>query len=324
MRLFRTALPTVFPSGTILNGETSMDLAALQRRFARPGFISLDRRGELIRLNLQNAHCTSSVFLQGAHLATWQPGDFEPVIFLSRASDFITGKPIRGGVPIAFPWFAIDSKPNRVDGHPGPNHGFARIQDWTLLAAEPAGDATLLRFVLGPTAMSRSMGFDQFRLTQEFLIGRELSMHLTVHNESAQPLTFEEAFHTYYNITDIHEVTLEGLEPTAYIDKMDAMKLKPAAHQPLTFTSATDRVYNNTAAVCTLHDRAGRRRIDIRKSGSNTTVVWTPFAALPDLGPWEWQEMVAVETVNAGVNRIVLSPRAHSTMSAFITVHKAS
>jgi len=32
------------------------------------------------------------------------------VIFLSRKSDLAPGKPLRGGIPVVFPWFATDSK----------------------------------------------------------------------------------------------------------------------------------------------------------------------------------------------------------------------
>ncbi|MES2393327.1 MAG: D-hexose-6-phosphate mutarotase [Acidobacteriota bacterium] len=299
-----------------------MDLNELQRRFARPGVLTFDEEQNLIRLKLRTTHASATVYLQGAHLAAWQPQGFEPVIFLSRKSDLGPGKPIRGGVPIVFPWFAGDSKRDRIDGHPGPSHGFARIQDWTLLAAEPDGDAILLRFELGPTAMSRSMGFDNFRLTQQFRIGHELTMQLTVSNEGKQPLSFEQAFHSYYNVTDVHEVTLNGLEPTAFIDKTDDFKLKPASHEPLRFVTFTDRIYNGTTATCTLHDVAGRRRITVSKSGSNTTVVWTPFKELPDLGPWEWHEMLAVETANVGTNSVTLAAGASSTLGAHVSVAK--
>ena len=71
---------------------------------------------------------------------------------------------------------------------------------------------------------------------------------MTVTNNDDKPLRFEEAFHSYYAVTDIHEVSITGLEPTSYVDKTDNMKRNPAANAPLTFTRFTDRVYNNTAA----------------------------------------------------------------------------
>ena len=121
----------------------------------------------------------ATVYLQGAHLTAWQPKGQQPAIFLSRKSEFAAGKPIRGGVPIAFPWFAT-----RHDGKAGPSHGFARIQDWTLAFAALAGDDLHLTFTLGPTEMSRSLGYDNFRLAYQLTIGRTLTMQLTVANDA--------------------------------------------------------------------------------------------------------------------------------------------
>jgi len=39
----------------------------------------------------------------------------------------------------------------------------------------------------------------------------------------------------------------------------------------------TDRVYINTAAACVIEDDKLKRRIHIAKSGSLSTVVWTPW-----------------------------------------------
>jgi glucose-6-phosphate 1-epimerase len=291
-----------------------MDPATLQRRFGRPGTLTFDATNGMTCAQVHTPQATATLYLQGAHLTAWQPEGFEPAILLSHKNDFVPGKAIRGGIPIVFPWFAGDRKRDRIDGHPGPSHGFARLEEWTLTAAEPADDATLLRLELGPTNLSRTMGYDHFLLGLEFLIGHTLTMTMTVKNDGDQPLTFEQAFHTYYDVTDIHEVTLYGLEPNSFIDKTDDFKLNPASHEPLHFTEKLDRVYNNTTATCTIHDVAGRRRIVVEKTGSNTTVVWNPWSELPDLGPWDWHQMLAVETANVGDNSITLAPGASSTM----------
>ncbi|HZL25151.1 MAG TPA: D-hexose-6-phosphate mutarotase [Acidobacteriaceae bacterium] len=299
------------------------DLASLQRRFASTGFLTFDRQGALVRAHIATAHATATIYLQGAHLTAWQPASQQPVIFLSRKSDFLPGKPIRGGIPIAFPWFATDSKRDRIDGHPGPSHGFARISEWTLSAAVRSGDNAVLTFDLGPNDLSRALGFAHFHLKMVFTVGPILTLAMTVTNDDDKPLRFEEAFHSYYAVTDIHEVAVTGLEPTGYIDKTDNMKRVPAANAPLTFTRFTDRVYNNTAATCIVHDGTVKRRIVVRKENSNTTVVWNPWNELPDLGPWEWHEMLAIETANTAENAVTLAPGASHTMRAIISVEKA-
>jgi glucose-6-phosphate 1-epimerase len=300
-----------------------MDPVLLRQRFAVPG-LTFDEASGLTRIHIDTPQATATIYLQGAHLTAWQPAGFEPAIFLSSKSEFAPGKAIRGGIPVVFPWFATDSRKDRIDGHPGPSHGFARLQDWSLEKAQRTGEGMELTFTLGPTAMSRSMGFDNFLLSLEFHIGRELSPRITVTNTGDRPLSFEQAFHTYYKVADIHDVSVSGLEPTSFIDKTEQFKVKPPAHEPIHFLKPTDRVYNSTTATCVINDQAGARRVTVRKSGSNSTIVWNPFAEMPDLGPWDWHDYVAVETGNVGDNAVTLSPGTHSTMQAHITLERTS
>src|ERR1700722_4423553 len=116
-----------------------MDAAALRQQFKVHG-VTFDEANELTRVQVATKAATATIYLQGAHLTAWQPAGFEPAILISHKSDFAPGKPIRGGIPIAFPWFATDRRKDRIDGHPGPSHGFARIQDWTLEAVHPVYD----------------------------------------------------------------------------------------------------------------------------------------------------------------------------------------
>src|SRR3954447_20134029 len=60
---------------------------------------------------------TGTVYLHGAHVAAWRPKAAEEVLFLSNKSAWEHGKPIRGGVPLCFPWFG----PRAND--PGPAAG---------------------------------------------------------------------------------------------------------------------------------------------------------------------------------------------------------
>jgi glucose-6-phosphate 1-epimerase len=297
------------------------DISELNAHFGLPGVLVFRQTPSgLVYADITAPAASATVYLQGAHLAAWQPKGQIPVIFMSRKSDLEPGKPIRGGVPIAFPWFATDSKPDRVEGKPGPSHGFARIQNWTVASAALAGDELHLKLTLGPTEMSRSMGFDHFRVALQLTIGRTLKMQLTVANDGDQSLVFEEALHTYFHVADVHEVRVTGLEPTSFIDKVDNFKVKPAAHAALTFTGFTDRVYPNTKATCLIDDSLARRSITIEKTNSDTTVVFNPWRELPDMGPDEWHEMLCVETVNAGVNAVTLAPAATHSMTSLVTV----
>jgi glucose-6-phosphate 1-epimerase len=296
-----------------------IDINQLKEHFGISGVLDFHATASgLVYARVTTPRATATVYIQGAHLAAWQPKGQQPAIFISRKSDLAPGKAIRGGVPIAFPWFAT-----RHDGKPGPSHGFARIQDWTLAFAAMAGDELHLTFTLGPTEISRNLGYDNFRLAYELIIGRTLTMQLTVANDAAAPLVFEEALHTYYAVADIHEATVDGLDGVTYVDKTDKFQLK-VQRGAVAISEPSDRVYFNTESTCVLHDTGGKRRVTIAKTGSNTTVVWNPWesgaAKLPDLDPTEWHEYIAVETANAAVNAITLAPGATHVMQAHVTV----
>lgn len=295
------------------------DLDALRKQFVVSG-VSFGMKNELAFVRVETLHAKATIYLQGAHLTDWQPAGFEPAIFVSRTSDYLAGKPIRGGIPVVFPWFAGDKKKDRVNGHPGPSHGFVRTQEWTLDTVQLEHHDMRLMFVLGPTAISQSMAFDSFLLAVEFAIGKTLSFTLTVKNLGAQSLKFEEAFHSYYRVVDIHEVSVTGLETTHFIDKTDSMKVKQG--EVIRFAGVVDRVYNDVTTPATVEDVAGKRSIRVEKHGSDSTIVWNPAAPLADLGEWDWHEMVAVETGNVGTNTVELAAGETKVMGSTVRVER--
>jgi glucose-6-phosphate 1-epimerase len=314
-----------------------MDVAELHDRFAIPGVLGFDKTASgLLFAQVTAPAAEATIYLQGAHLTHWKPAGEPPAIFLSQRAEFIPGKPIRGGVPIVFPWFG-----DRHDGKAGPQHGFARISEWDLAFAAMAGDELHLAFTLAPNQLSHSLGYDHFRLGYRVSIGRELTLELTVANDSGSggareplpdtkeigaPLLFEEALHTYYAVADARQVSIDGLGGTTYLDKVDGMKRKLQPAGALKFAGRTDRPYLNTESTCVLHDPAGGRRIVVAKSGSRTTVVWNPWqeltATMPDMQPDAWLHMTAIETANAGEDAVTLQAGETHTMRAHVSIEK--
>ena len=278
-----------------------------------PGILKVeDGDNGLTRALLASPRAEAEIFLHGAHITRWIPAGRRPVLFISSRSMYAPGKPIRGGVPLVFPWFGP-----RGGGLPGPMHGYARISEWTLHATGMHGDDVVdLVFTLPQV--------DAFRLAFRVSIGAQLEMELDVRNTSTEELSFEEAFHTYFAVGDIRQVSISGLEGTEYIDKADAFQRKRRPAEPIRIDRYTDQVHVNTTAACVIDDPAWARRIVIDKGGSATTVVWNPWAdktpGMPDMAPEDWREMVCVETANAGENAIRLAPGATHIMRATIRV----
>jgi glucose-6-phosphate 1-epimerase len=288
-----------------------------------PGVLVFEQHGELTRALMTTPAATATVYLQGAHLAEWQPAGTEPVLFMSANSAVKKGKAIRGGVPVIFPWFG-----DRHDGKPGPAHGFARSEDWEFAFAALAGDDLHLTLTLGPNEISRGLGFDDFKVAYEIVIGRKLTMRLTVANAGAAPLVFEEALHSYFAVGDVRETAVTGLHHVQYLDKRDAGALKTQVDDPLVLTRDTDRVYLDTASTCVIEDKAGKRQIVVAKENSNTTIVWNPWtemtAKMADMEPDGWHSMICIESANAGDGAVTLAPGAAHTMQCVVFVGPAA
>lgn len=263
--------------------------------------------GGLTKAVFATAVASGEIYLNGAHVTSWQPTGHEPVLWMSRSSLFQAGKPIRGGVPICFPWFG----PHSTDPS-APAHGFARTALWEVVEVRPTAECGI--------SLTLQTGIDPFtvRFTVEF--GSVLRMTLATELASGISTThrFEDALHTYFGVSDVRNISITGLEQSRYIDKVEGAQAKPATGAAIEFTAETDRVYFNTESECQLHDPARKRTIAVSKSGSQSTVVWNPWIAksarMPDFGDHEWPAMVCIETANVGLNAVELTPNScHST-----------
>ena len=288
----------------------------LNSQFGIAGQLSFrtDESG-LILAEISNAHATASVCLQGAHLMAWQPRkQATPVVWLSRDARLASGKSIRGGVPVCWPWFgAHASSPDF------PAHGFARTSSWKVIESgiEPNG-ATRLTLRLEESARVREWWPHDATLELTVIAGDILRMELSTINTGGRELTISEALHTYFQISDIGFVRISGLDGCSYWNKVGGSTLEKQEGE-IRFASETDRVYIHTAAECAIEDERLGRRIRIAKSGSLSTVVWSPWvekaARMGDLGqPDGWRGMVCVESANALDNAVRVVPGTRHTL----------
>lgn len=285
----------------------------LNERFGVVGKLRFEPGGgglACARVTCQSA--TGSVYLHGAHVTGYQPRGHEPVLFVSGSSGYGPGKAIRGGVPICFPWFG----PN-ASNPSAPSHGPARITSWRLAEARDSDRGITLRF---------DAVFEPFRISHAVTFGAELVMALTVENTSNSPATFEAAQHTYFCVSDVRQVQVTGLKGVDYLDKVDGQRPKTQGDEPIRFTGETDRVYLDTRSTCTLKDPGLGRSITVAKVGSDSTVVWNPWAdkakAMGDLGDDDWLKMLCIETANAGSNTVTLAPGGTHTMTTTVGVSR--
>ena len=290
-------------------------LDALNSRFALPGALHfLNGEGGLPVADIQTPLASARVALQGAHVLAWQPAGASPVIWVSKAAVFEPGKPVRGGVPVCWPWFGPR------EGLPA--HGFARTLMWSVrgTSVDEAGDV-VLRLGLVDDAGTCALWDHAFALEMVVTVGQTLSMALVTRNTGTAAFTITDALHTYFAIGDIAQTTVHGLNGSVYIDKVkNAAQFTQAG--AVAFSGETDRVYIDTVAACVIDDLAGGRQIRVAKQGSTSTVVWSPWRekTFVDMASGEYKGMVCVETCNAGPDQVTLEPGEAHTLTAIISV----
>jgi glucose-6-phosphate 1-epimerase len=265
--------------------------------------------GGLPKIEIRTEHCDAEIYLQGAHVTKFQRKGEPPLLFLSDKSRFEKGHPIRGGVPIIFPWFGAQEGRNGM-------HGFARNQGWGLNEIVHGSNDVTLKFTL-PNSPAAS-GFPKFLAEYFVTVGEMLSLELRVTNQSQEKVAFDNCLHTYFTVGDISAVSVGGLKGAEYLDKVDNFARKTESNDTIKFSFETDRVYLNTKSACEIHDAHLCRKIIVEKEGSNSTVVWNPWIekskAMADFGDEEYLRMVCVESGNVSENKIFLPPGERSSL----------
>ena len=291
-------------------------LDTLNRQFALPGALHfVNGGGDLAVAEIHTPLASARVALQGAHLLAWQPAGAAPVIWLSQAAIFAPGQPVRGGVPVCWPWFGAR------DGLP--MHGFARTRMWQVRAASTdAAGQVVLRLGLQDDTDTRALWDHAFDVELVLTLGATLGMSLTSRNTGDQPFTLTDALHTYFCVADIAQTAVQGLDGCDYLDKVHNFA-RATQSGAIEFSGETDRIYIDTTADCVIEDRAQRRAIQVSKNGSRSTVVWNPWRdkVFADMAAGEYQQMLCVETCNAGPDQVSLAPGESHTLSARFAVN---
>jgi glucose-6-phosphate 1-epimerase len=260
------------------------------------------------------------MYLHGAHVTSWKPAGAEEVFFVSRQSRWQHGEPIRGGVPVCFPWFG-----NNADNPNAPAHGLVRTKPWQLESIVQSDGAITVGMFTESDDETRRWWPGDFRLALHATFGSTLTFELAVTNTGTTTRRFEEALHAYIRVGDIHDVRVRGLDATKFLDKPDA-NLEKVQHGDITIVSETDRVFLDTTGPVDVDDAALRRRVRTVKDRSLTTVVWNPWVAkaqaLSDLADDEWPEFVCVETCNVAAFAVELAAGQCHMMRSVVSVSR--
>lgn len=260
--------------------------------------------------------CTAEVHDQGAQVVRWAPAGADPVLYVSTTARFEDGRPIRGGVPVCWPWFG----PGR-DGGMEPAHGFVRVAAWELVDRADDGDDVVLTHRLTKATASSRLWPHPYVLELRSRLGTALELTLTTTNTGGSPIDVEEALHAYLVVGDIRETTLHGLAGKPFYDKVTGAERVQVGH--VTFDGETDAVFRTSDPVV-VDDPVLGRRLVVSTEGAGNVVVWNPWAEkaaeVPDIGDDDWTGFVCVEGANALENTVTVDPGESHTMTYRVEV----
>jgi len=160
--------------------------AVAQTRFGEPA-IRIETGNEIL-----------VVSLLGAQVLEWSPGGGTSPLWLTRETLHKPGSPIRGGIPVCWPWFGAAHPP-----FDGPGHGFARRRHWKLMSAMKQHDSVSLHWQL-------EISGEGYRLLADYHVraGRVLALQLATTHLGTGPCPVTPAFHPYFAVSDLSQTRI--------------------------------------------------------------------------------------------------------------------
>ncbi|EXC22512.1 Putative glucose-6-phosphate 1-epimerase [Morus notabilis] len=254
---------------------------------------------------------SARVSLHGGQVTSWRSEHGEELLFTSSKAIFKPPKAIRGGIPICFPQFG--------NGGSLEQHGFARNKIWAIdddpppLRPNDSHGKSFVDLILRPSEEDLKCwphSFE-FRLRVSLATDGDLNLISRIRNVYCKPFSFSFAYHTYFSVSDISEVRIEGLETLDYLDNLFQRERFTEQGNAVTFESEVDRVYLSAPNGIAILDHEKKRTFVIRKDGLPDVVVWNPWEkkskSMGDFGDEEYKQMVCVDGA-AIVRPITLKP----------------
>lgn len=283
-----------------------------------PGISSTTDPGGRDALRLDGPAGSVLIAMLGAQMLSWQSPHGE-VLFCGSKGEYPIGKPVRGGIPLVFPWFGDHPTDPKL-----PAHGFARNQTWRLATVNP-GPRVVLE--LTDDAATRALWPHAFRLAFTVDLTTKVHFALTIENRGQAPFRCEEALHTYFAVGDIHSAAVHGLEGVACRETAAVPEGVWDTRAPLRFRAETDRVFQGTPDRLELRAPALRRTVTLTTQAARSAIVWNPWPAktarLPGLAADDWTRFCCVESANVKEHALTLAPGASHTLSLALECRSA-
>ena len=296
---------------------------ALNKKFAINDLLHFEENSSgIIVAEITSQFSKVTVSTYGAQVLSYLPqGEVEDVLFLSEKAIYGQGKAIRGGIPVCWPCFSDDDS-----GFDLPAHGFARNQVWRVIATNSSEDGSItISLALTHTDASMAIWPYEFSLVLEVVVNDSLEIVLTTKNLSQKSFTITQALHAYFNIRDIDDIEIVGLDKLQYLDKLTRFSEKRQQGHVLV-AGEIDRVYLAPPPTVNITNTGFVRDIVVTSAGTETLVVWNPgketASLLSDIDATAYKNFICIETANAVVDRVLIGAGSCHSISAKYQVKK--
>lgn len=290
--------------------QTSLTLATLMSIVDDTSSVTVEDASRGLCLKVDNKHATFTLSLFGGHVLSYiNKKDNKERLWLSNKAIFDGKTPIRGGIPICWPWFSSHHQTPSF-----PSHGFVRTQMFKLIDIKETlskQDVSHTCLTLAPNQMDL-FGYNNIQMKLVIDISDTLNINIISMNNSNTDIAITQALHTYFKVDNINSTLLKGVT-TDYDDK-PSNTFANKAPKHYTFDGEVDRIHKHK------HDGYTRPQMveifstnintgdehsllaKIKQSGHDSTVVWNPWSeksiSMNDMENEGFVNMLCIEAAN--------------------------
>ncbi|KQJ84423.1 putative glucose-6-phosphate 1-epimerase [Brachypodium distachyon] len=243
---------------------------------------------------------SAEVYLYGGQVTSWKNDHGDELLFVSSKAISKSIGAISGGIPICFPQFGTHGNLEK--------HGFARNRLWLIDDNPPplpvnTSIKTFADLILKLSEEDLKIWPHRFEFRLRVALGPKGDLILTSRirntNTDGRPFSFTFAYHTYFSVSDISEVRIEGLETLDYFDNLKGKERFTEQGDAIVFESEVDKIYLDAPPKIAIIDHEKKRTFVLRKDGLPDAVVWNPWdkksKTMQDLCDEDYKHMLCVE-----------------------------
>lgn len=282
--------------------------------------------GELDAIKIEHPLFNATLLLQGAQLIEFSPKSNRDcnTLWLSPSAQYKKGQPVRGGIPICWPWFGnVDKNPNAIQDQlksttANSAHGFARSLPWEVKRINEDCHYIEVTLFLSSNSETKAIWPFDFVLEAKFTFSEKMELLLTTSNTGSDSFNISQALHSYFPTKDITHSYIHDTHNLKYIDALDHWKQKQQMGK-VHFNTETDRLYLFDKENHSLRLETPDQSLLINSKNSQSAVIWNPWIEkskrLSQFSPLDFQSMLCIETANVLSDSRKIMAGGQSTIS---------